>query len=234
MKRDILEALLNGGSAMTDDEFMSPTPISDDLVPKKVTPYELLMRQSRKMGKFATKSFDVTKEFLKQDVSTLHPDRLLFGINASKATLDEDSSILDPKESLNEIVEKSHQFLAGAQTVILPMNPFPDSVVVDRTKITITKRSFFWSANVITVRIEDVLNVASSVGPFFGSLTISSRVMNSTDHYEVNYLVRRDAIYLKQVIQGYMIAQHNKIQTSHLDKDQLVSTLVELGRDSQF
>lgn len=218
---------------MNDEEVFTPTPISDDLVPRKISPYELLMRQSRKMGKFATKSYDVTKEFLKQDVSVLHPDKLLFGQN-QKQTEQNDGLTLDNKESLNEIVEKSHQFLAGAQSVILPMNPFPDTVVVDRTKITITKRSFFWSADVITVRIEDVLNVASSTGPFFGSLTISSRVMNSTDHYEVNYLWRSDATYLKQVIQGYMIAQHNKIVTSHLDKEQLVKTLLELGRDSQF
>lgn len=218
---------------MNDEEVFTPTPISDDLVPRKISPYELLMRQSRKMGKFATKSYDVTKEFLKQDVSVLHPDKLLFG-QAQRQSDPNDGLTLDNKESLNEIVEKSHQFLAGAQSVILPMNPFPDTVVVDRTKITITKRSFFWSADVITVRIEDVLNVASSTGPFFGSLTISSRVMNSTDHYEVNYLWRSDAAYLKQVIQGYMIAQHNKIVTSHLDKEQLVKTLLELGRDSQF
>lgn len=218
---------------MNDEEVFTPTPISDDLIPRKATPYELLMRQSRKMGKFATKSYDVTKEFLKQDVSVLHPDKLLFG-QSQRTTGENEGLTLDNKESLNEIVEKSHQFLAGAQAVILPMNPFPDTVVVDRTKITITKRSFFWSADTITVRIEDVLNVASSTGPFFGSLTISSRVMNSTDHYEVNYLWRSDAAYLKQVIQGYMIAQHNKIVTSHLDKEQLVKTLLELGRDSQF
>lgn len=216
---------------MNDEEVYTPTPISDDLVPKKLTPYELLMRQSRKMGSFATKSYDVTKEFLKQDVSALHPDNLIFG---QKRQENDDQLTLDAKEDLNAIVEKSHQFLAGAQTVILPMNPFPDTVVVDRTKITITKRSFFWSADVITVRIEDVLNVASSVGPFFGSLTISSRVMNSTDHYEVSYLLRKDAIYLKQIIQGYMIAQHNKIVTSHLDRQQLVATLLELGRDSNY
>lgn len=228
---------------MNEEEYLNPTPISDDLVPKKLTPYELLMRQSRKMGSLATRGFDVTREFLKQDVSTLHPDKLLFGQKSQSESSDSSRESsrksgniaeLDPKENLQTIVEKSHQILAAARSVILPMNLFPDTVIVDRTKITITKRTFFWSAQVVTVRIEDVLNVTASTGPLFGSLTISSRVMNSTDHYEINYLWRGDAIYLKEIIQGYVIAHHNHIETSHLDKTELTETLLEIGRDAKF
>jgi hypothetical protein len=129
-------------------------------------------------------------------------------------------------------VSQSREVLAEGRTVILPVNLFPDTVVVDRTKVTITKRTFFWSSQVISIRIEDVLNVATSVGPLFGSLTVSSRVMNSTDHFEINYFWRQDAIRLKCIIQGYMIAQHNAIETSHLSKEELIETLEELGRDS--
>lgn len=204
------------------------------------------------MGGLATRTYDVTKEFLKQDVSALHPDRVLFGATrtatpntqASDTRNQQNDSIreeqerehktLDKREKLQKIVQKSHQILAGAQTVILPMNLFPDSVIVDRTKVTITKRTFFWSSNVISIRIEDVLNVSVSTGPFFGSLTVSSRVMNSTDHYEINYFWRKDALYLKQIIQGYVIAQHNQIETSHLNRQELVDTLLELGRDSGY
>ena len=230
---------------MNEEDILNPTPISDDLVPKKLTPYELLMRQSRKMGSLATRGYDVTKEFLKQDVSNLHPDKLLFGQalqikgrtrgQAKPSSVDETNyDYVDPKEDLHTIVQKSHEILAGATSVIVPMNLFPDSVVVDRTKITITKRSFFWSSIVISVRIEDVLNVTCSTGPLFGSLAISSRVMNSTDHYEVGYLWRNDAIYLKEIIQGYVIAHHNHIETSHLGREELVQTLIEIGRDSKY
>lgn len=213
---------------MDERDSINPTPISDDLMPgAKLSPYDLLIRQSRKMGKFATRGFDVTKEFLKQDVSALHPDKLLFG----QEIRTEMTPVLDSKENLNKIVEKTHQILAYARTVVLPSNVFPDTVIVDRTKITITKRTFFWSSEVISIRIEDVLNVTASTGPFFGTLTISSRVMNSTDHYEINALFRRDALYLKQIIQGYVIAQHNQIQTSHLDKNELIKTLLEIGRE---
>ena len=215
---------------MDDDESLEQTPITDDYGRKKTSPYELLLRQSRKMGGVATRTYDVTKEFLKKDISTLSTDK----INLSKKSSGKSGATLDPSENLKTVVRKSHQILAAVRTVAMPMNLFPDSVIVDRTKVTIIKRTFFWTSNVISIRIEDVLNVATNTGPFFGSLTVSSRVMNSTDHYEINYFWRKDAIYLKQIIQGYVIAHHNQIETSHLGRDDLIKTLLELGQDAEF
>lgn len=192
--------------------------------PESISPYQLLIRQSRKMGQVASRSYDVTKEFLKQDVSTLYPQQAFSPqrlTNTARST-----------KKLNKIVAQSKEILAGAQTVILPNNLFPDMVVLDRTKVTITRKTFFWSASVISIRVEDILNVATSVGPLFGSLTISSRVMNSTDHYEINYFWRHDAVHLKQAIQGYMIALHNDVDTSHLPREKLVEKLTELGNDT--
>lgn len=176
------------------------------------------------MGQVASRSYDVTKEFLKQDVSSLYPQQVFSPqrlTNTARST-----------KKLNKIVAQSKEILAGAQTVILPTNLFPDTVVLDRTRVTITRKTFFWSANVISIRIEDILNVSTSVGPLFGSITISSRVMNSTDHYEINYFWRNDAIRLKEIIQGYMIAVHNDVDTSHMPKEKLVEKLSELGHDT--
>lgn len=115
---------------------------------------------------------------------------------------------------------------------VFPITLFPDSVTVDRTKVTITKRDFFWTSDVMSIRIEDVLNVSASVGPIFGSLTIASRVMSTIDHFKINHFWRNDAIRLKHIIQGYVIAQHNNIDTAHLTRAELVETLRELGHDS--
>jgi hypothetical protein len=216
-----------------EDESLRPDSVSVDTPSERLSPYELLLRQSRKLGHLATKTYDVTREFLKRDVKTLtphNPDSLLFG----KQLRDNDNLTTSEAKEINQLVKRSHEVLAGARTVILPVNLFPDSVTVDRTKVTIVKRTFFWSAQVITTRIEDILNVTSNFGPFFGSLTISTRIMNSTDHYEINYFWRKDAQYLKQIIQGYMITQHNRIATKHLTRQQLIDTLLEVGRDSSL
>lgn len=194
--------------------------------PESLNPYQLLIRQSRKMGQAASRSLDVTKEFLNQDISALHPDHFLRG-SSSKASVLRDES----NARLKEVVAKSHDILASARTVILPMNLFTDSIVVDRTKITITKRTFFWSAEVISIRIEDVFNVSTSVGPLFGSLTVSVRIMNSTDHFSTNYFWRKDAVHLKHIIQGYVIAMQNNIDIDHLSRRELIDTLNDLGHD---
>jgi hypothetical protein len=198
------------------------------------TPYELLMRQSRKLGSLAARTVGHTKVFLKKDITELRPVRpesILFGRKSDPSL---NGVSVKEVDDTRAAVSKSHEILAGARTIPLPINLFPDSIIVDRTKVTITRRTFFWTSQVITTRIEDILAVTSNFGPIFGSLVISTRVMNSTDHYEVNYFWRKDAEYIKQIIQGYVIAQHNSIQTKHMDRGELVDTLLELGRDSSI
>jgi len=210
---------------MDDKESLQPANTTVD-EPSRENPYQLLMRQSKKMGHFAMRTLDVTKEFLKADVSVIDPNALLFG---KKPTSNDARN-----KKIHMIVKRSHEVLASARTIILPSNIFPDSILLDRSKLTIMKRSFFWSTETITIRIEDILNVSSNIGPFFGSLNISSRVMNSTDHYEITALLRRDAKYLKEIIQGYMIALHSKVNIDHLTQDELIATLIDLGRDSKL
>lgn len=222
---------------MDEDNLLDNDSIEPNTRPRRANPYDALMRQSRKMGSAATKTLDVTKEFLKKDVTIIaprSPDSLLFGLRDAVRGGQKTKNGVSAKEAraIRKIVKQSHEILAAAKTVPLPVNIFPDSITVDRTKVTIIKRTFFWTEQVITTRIEDILAVTSNCGPFFGSLIISTRVMNSTDHYEVNYFWRKDADFIKQIIQGYVIAQHNSIKTSHLEHDELVETLLELGRDS--
>lgn len=215
---------------MDEDESLRTTNFQVD-ESSATNPYQLLMRQSRKMGHFATRTYDVTKEFLKTDVNRLNTD-----INVFRKRSPETKESQNNKKNrrIKSIVKQSHEVLACAQTVMMPSNLFPDSVVLDRSKLTITKKNFFWSTETVTIRIEDILNVTSSVGPFFGSITVSGRVMNSTDHYEITNFSRKDAVYLKEVIQGYMIALHSKLETDHLTRSELVNTLIALGRDSEM
>ncbi|MGK2896179.1 MAG: hypothetical protein ACSLEY_01055 [Candidatus Saccharimonadales bacterium] len=152
-----------------------------------------------------------------------HPDTILFGAQGAAPRV--------YQRTVGSLIKQSHQVLAMASTVILPNNLFPDTVVIDRTKVTIIRRNFFWSSDTISIRIEDILNVAVGIGPLFGSLTISSRVMNSTDHYEINYFWRSDAIHLKHILQGYVIAFHNNTDLNDLGLEELISTLDELGQN---
>lgn len=206
--------------------------------PRSPRTYNFLLRLSRRLGSVATASsflHDV-KAFIRQEVP-LPTAHQLFAAQPqrnSHEVASENSKQQAEKEKvedLKKIVAQSHEVLISVNTVF-PLSLFPDTVTVDRTKVTITRRDFFWSSDVMSIRIEDVLNVTATVGPLFGSLTLASRVMSTIDHFKITHFWRTDAIRMKHIIQGYVIAQHNKIDTAHLGRKELIETLLELGHDS--
>lgn len=222
---------------MDEEVRLEPVRLDPPTAPR-FRPYYSLLWFSRQLGRVAANPITNVKANVKEALTkerTLPTTEQLLGTptplndlrRKSKSKKDD-----QPSESLQNIVEKSHEIL-GEATTIFPFKLFPDTVVVDRTKVTIIKRNFFWSEDVVSIRIEDVLNATSGVDLFFGSLNVSSRVMNSTDHYQIKFLWKRDAMHLKHLIQGYVIAQHNNIDVAHLSKDELIKTLCELGDDTR-
>jgi hypothetical protein len=209
---------------MKDDELVEPgnPPVNGPL------PYDLLVRQSRKLGRAATKTFHDLKHLLNHEISMPSRDQLLSGLSLVPKLKNTKKS--EELASLKRMVRKSHEVLVGARTVF-PLTLFPHSIIVDRTKITIIKRSFFWSSSVVSIRVEDILNVATDVGPLFGSVTVASRVMNSIDHFQINYLWRGDAIFIKHIIQGYVFALQNNVDVGKLPRKELIEMLSELGHD---
>jgi hypothetical protein len=134
------------------------------------------------------------------------------------------------RQQLGQALSEAQDVLFKATTVF-PFTLFPDAVVVDRTKVTISHRAFWQVSEVISIRIEDILNVTANVGPFFGSLKIATRFYNEqTPPYTVDFLWRGDALKAKRIMQGYVIATQKQIDCSSLDTKQLSTLLDELGK----
>lgn len=129
---------------------------------------------------------------------------------------------------LKQEIGNSNEVLVQA-TAVFPFSFFPDTLTVDRGKVTITKRTFFGVAEVISVRIEDLLHVVADVGPFFGSVKITNRFFDAQKPYTVNYLWREDALRIKRVLQGYIIATQKMIDCSSFATKELALMLDELG-----
>jgi len=216
---------------MDDDKQVEQINSSDHVRRTSPRSYNFLIKLSGKLGTVATKSFVEVKQFLNHEITIQPAER--FMRNMPRLRKNKDNNDSKPKSviDLKKIVQQSHELLATANTVF-PITLFPDTVFLDRTKVTIIRRNFFWSRDVMSIRIEDVLNVSASVGPLFGSLTVASRVMSTVDHFQINYFWRNDAIHMKHIIQGYVIAQHNKLDTADLSRDELIATLKELGHDT--
>ena len=217
---------------MNDEEVKQNTNPSDPTPSVRPSTYEMLVRQSKKLGRGATTASQAVRNILSQDIP-LPPsaERLVDSFTQRLRANDRKQKELDDATRLKKVVKKSHQVLASAQTVF-PMTMFPDSIIVDRTKVSIIKRDFFWTSNVISFQVEDLLNVSCAMGPIFGSITIASRVMSTVDHFQVKFLWRKDAIFIKDLIQGHIIAKNNGLKTDHLTLEETIATLCELGTDT--
>lgn len=135
----------------------------------------------------------------------------------------------ESRQELRDAIQGSQEVLYNASTVL---SLLPDSVIVDRAKVTIARRSFYRTADVMSMRIEDVLNATCSVGPIFGTVSIVSRVMNSDQTSTIGRFWRADAKKLKRIIQGYIIALQRNIDCSSLKTQELTAMLEQLGADT--
>lgn len=133
-------------------------------------------------------------------------------------------------EKLEGLADKSNEVLYKASSTF-PYILFPDTITLDRVKVTIISKTFFFSARVISSPIEDILSAEAIVGPLFGTLKISSRYF-TTNTRIVKYLNRDDAIRLQRLLQGYIIARERQIDCNKIEKHKLMKLLDNLGEES--
>jgi hypothetical protein len=248
---------MNGNESDIDQAAYSKIPA---LSPDTVAPQRIFNKLSTRLGCIALRASLITRQFVSREANfptpwgfLSNPIQTTFGNSqdiARDTTLDthqitdqnvtqdtkevkaQKRAVYDRDEKLKKILSESGDVLAKATTVF-PFSFFPDDIVVDRTKVTLTKRNFFFTSEVTSIRIEDILHVRVASGPLLGSLVLVVRILNSEDRYNINNFWKKDATHLKHLIHGYVIAQHNDIDTNHLPKDELISTLCRLGHDSQ-
>jgi hypothetical protein len=134
-------------------------------------------------------------------------------------------------EKLVQAIGDSRDVLVRATTVF-PLTIFPDTVTIDRVKITVTRRDFFSVGEVLSINIEDVLNVTATVGPLFGTVSIGSRFFDqgNKEPYLIKHLWRHDALKIKRIMQGYIAAKQQKVDCQALTTKELAQMLDELGK----
>lgn len=135
----------------------------------------------------------------------------------------------DPKveQQLQDVVDESHTVLAKARAVF-PFELFPDTISIDRHKLTIIHREFFGVEKTVSVPIENIKNVEADIGPFFGCITITSDLfINNTQ--TVNYMTSREANRFQKLVQGAVVAQREDIDLNKIGTKKLRSMLIDLG-----
>ena len=148
-------------------------------------------------------------------------------VRQKKGSRDNPGTLEHPKR-LSDVAAKSHEILFKATTVF-PFVLVPDTVTLDREKLTIATRYFFRVAKITSTPIRDILSAEVDVGPFFGSVHVSSKFFVSGP-YSINFMHKKDAMRLQRLLQGYVIVQEQDIETAHIETDKLIAMLEKLGR----
>jgi hypothetical protein len=107
-------------------------------------------------------------------------------------------------EKLIEMTENAHDVLFTADTFFL-LTLVPDTITLDREKLTVVDRYFYRIAKITTVPISSMISADVSVGPFFGSVHMTSKYFIDNTH-TVRFLWRKDAEEIHRLLQGFIIA----------------------------
>jgi len=134
----------------------------------------------------------------------------------------------DVHEKLIDITEKAQDVLFEADTVF-PFTLFPDTITLDREKLTVATRTFFRVAKIVSVPVSSISSAEVDVGPFFGSLHMASKYFVQ-NKYSVNFLPRSSAIKFQRLLQGFIISQEKNIDLTDIEKSDLLILLGDLGQ----
>lgn len=139
----------------------------------------------------------------------------------------EPSSQYKQAQKLDNLVEKTQAPLLSIRQSI-PLNPFPNEIIVDINKINIIIRYFFFSKHIHSVYIKDVSDVMVETGLFFATLRIVD-VGFTENSIDINYLKTHEAERARRIIQGLVVAQKNGIDFSLFEDSKLCEKIEHLG-----
>lgn len=125
------------------------------------------------------------------------------------------------------LVKRSNRILTSISTHKLPFDFFPDTINVEEGRLTVITRQFTTS-QVHSVDIKDISNIFINMTPFYAQLVVVSRTFTKSQ-IEINGLRKKEAVFVRRLIEGLRIFVSKQIDTSNYTKEELVAKLEELS-----
>ncbi len=124
-------------------------------------------------------------------------------------------------------VDKVNETLFTFSTVF-PFDFFPDDVVLDRFKINIVKRDFFFTERIVTIPLSDMLSVKVNKGPFFSQVVIGD-MSTSTNKVKLTFVRNQDAEKFREIVQGIVVGIRQGVNLMEMTKQQLIASAEDWG-----
>lgn len=130
------------------------------------------------------------------------------------------------RQAVEDMVNNSNRVLLKVSTVF-PLDWYPSTIIVEETRLTIIHRQLF-SSQTHSVDIKNISNVFVDSGIFFAQLTIVSDTFVE-NQIVINKLWKRDAIFLRRIIEGLRMFVSHDIDTTDYTVKELLNKLKELS-----
>lgn len=131
-------------------------------------------------------------------------------------------------QKLDNLADKSDSVLLKVNT-FWPFTFFVHKIIIDPYKVNIIFKEFFWSEQIHSVMIKDILDVVVETSIFFATVRIVDQgyIENTID---IAYLKKADALKVRKVIQGLIIAHRQAVDLSVLSSSDIRSKAEEMGK----
>jgi hypothetical protein len=140
----------------------------------------------------------------------------------------------ETKQKLQAIAERHDIELLRAKTVF-PFSFFPDTIIIDTTKLTIIRKQMFATEHITTIPLKDIADAIVQTALFLGTLIVAYMPQASSpgmlkpveDH--ITSLRREDAIRAKNIIKGILVANAEGIDIAKLEPDEIMNVIAKFG-----
>lgn len=129
--------------------------------------------------------------------------------------------------SVQEITQEN-EFLFKFSSVF-PFQFFPDEVQLDKLKMTIIKRDFFFSKRITTLPITTTIQVKIFRGPLTSSISIDDTNSIHQDPIFIRDIWLSDAITFHNLVQGMVIGIRQGVNLMTMRKDEIFETASRWG-----
>lgn len=134
-------------------------------------------------------------------------------------------------EKLHELAKMSNEVLFKCKTVF-PFDFFPDTLIIDKTKVNIIFKMFFWSETVHSILIKNIKDIQVDTNIFFAKMTIVPDMFFG-EPTSISYMHKSCALEARRIIQGLMLCYKEGIDISDLDAGDIKNKIETAGTAMQ-
>jgi len=146
----------------------------------------------------------------------------------SQEAISEDKDKRLDKNVVASLVRRSNRILVSIRSHRFPFDFFPDTINIEEGRINIITRYFFYSSEVHSVDVTDIANIFIVSSLFFAELVIVSKTFTENE-IRIKNLRKKEAIYVRRIIEGLRVFADKQIDTSVYTKGELISKLEEIS-----